>query len=253
MAPRPSAWVQPLDRPLAIAAAGLLLVALTRLTPLGLLPSLLIAAPVAVGLSQLQARPRSRAERRREQRVDASIETALQRVAQLALQAELLSGEALSRWQQPDQLEPLALVQLCCERLRELPARIQQRRALLESGGGILLPLENLQARLQREREQLRREASPSLRRERQRLVDQLARNVEAADFGLDAREARLLALATGLERIDGGLRQLQLQLDAPWTSSEAGAAVAAAIEPLQEALDQIEQLLDASPDPRLF
>jgi hypothetical protein len=251
MAPRPSPWVQPLDRPLAIAAAGLLLVALTRLTPLGLLPSLLIAVPAAVGLSQLRARPRSRAERRREQRVDASIEAALQRLAQLALQAELLGGEALSRWQEPDQLEPLALVQLCCERLRELPQRIRQRRALLESGGGILLPLENLQARLQREREQLRRESSPSLRRERQRLVDQLARNVEAAGFGLDAREVRLLALSTGLERIDGGLRQLQLQLDAPWTSSEAGAAaVAAAIEPLQEALDQIDRLLDAGPDP---
>ena len=63
----------------------------------------------------------------------------------------------------------------------------------------------------------------------------------------MDAREARLLALSTRLEQIDGGLRHLQQQVDAQWPSSEAtDAAVAEAIEPLNEALDQIDRLLDA-------
>ena len=63
----------------------------------------------------------------------------------------------------------------------------------------------------------------------------------------MDEREARLLALSTRLERIDGGLRQLQRQVDRQWPSSEAGdAAMAGAIAPLDEALDQIERLLDA-------
>jgi hypothetical protein len=149
-------------------------------------------------------------------------------------------------------LEPLALVQLCCERLRGLPQRIGERRPLLESGGGILLSAEDLELRLAREQEALRRERSGTLRRERQRLVDQLSRNLDAARFGMDAREARLLALATRLEQIEGGLRQLQQQVDQQWPSSEAsGAAVAEAIAPLDEALDQIERLLDAGRDPQ--
>ncbi|MFM7393200.1 MAG: hypothetical protein ACKO22_02260 [Cyanobium sp.] len=98
-----------------------------------------------------------------------------------------------------------------------------------------------------REQGALRREGSSTLRRERQQLVDQLERNLEAARLGMDEREARLLALSTRLERIDGGLRQLQRQVDRQWPSSEVGdAAMAEAIAPLDEALDQIERLLDA-------
>jgi chromosome segregation ATPase len=142
------------------------------------------------------------------------------------------------------------MVQLCCERLRLLPDRILQRRPLLESGGGILLSAEDLQARLSRARDELRRETSPTLRRERHQLVDQLTRNLDAARFGMDTREARLLALSTRLERIDGGLRHLQQQVDAQWPSTEASdAAVAEAIEPLDDALDQIDRLLDAGED----
>jgi hypothetical protein len=174
------------------------------------------------------------------------------RIPTLAGQAELVSAGALARFQDPAHLEPLALVQLCCERLRGLPQRIGERRPLLESGGGILLSAEDLELRLAREQEALRRERSGTLRRERQRLVDQLSRNLDAARFGMDAREARLLALATRLEQIEGGLRQLQQQVDQQWPSSEAsGAAVAEAIAPLDEALDQIERLLDAGRDPQ--
>ena len=45
-------------------------------------------------------------------------------------------------------------------------------------------------------------------------------------------------------------LRHLLQQVDAQWPSSEAtDAAVAEAIEPLDEALDQIDRLLDAGRD----
>jgi ribosomal protein L3 len=49
------------------------------------------------------------------------------------------------------------------------------------------------------------------------------------------------------LEAIDGGLQQLRRQIDRQWPSTEASdAAMATAIEPLDEAIDQIERSLDA-------
>ncbi|MFM7548578.1 MAG: hypothetical protein ACKO8I_06830 [Cyanobacteriota bacterium] len=247
MSRSPFTWANPLDDPPAVAVAGLLLVLLTRLAAVDLPLALLIAMVSALGLARLRLGQRHRGDRLRDRRVGESIEAALQRAAQLAVQAELLSDEAMARFQDPGHLEPLGLVQLCCERLRGLPERIQGRRPLLESGGGLLLSAEELQGRLRREREQLQRESSAELRRERQGLVDQLTRNLEAARLGLDAREARLLALSTRLEQIDGGLRHLQRQVDQQWPSTEAsGAAVAEAIAPLDQALDQLERLLDA-------
>ena len=246
----PSAWTNPLDDPLAMAAAGLLLVLLVRLTPLALPLALPLAVLSALGLAMLRHRRGRPGERLRDRRVRESIDAAQQRASQLAVQAELVSVEAMARFQDPGHLEPLGMVQLYCERLRGIPERIAQRRPLLESGGGILLSVDELQSRLSREREELRREHSPTLRLERERLVDQLVRNLEAARFGMDAREARLLALSTRLEQIDGGLRHLQQQVDAQWPSSEAtDAAIAEAIEPLDEALDQIDRLLDAGRD----
>jgi hypothetical protein len=243
-------WVDPLADPLAVAAAGLLLVLLTRLTSLGLPMALLIAALMAEGLAMVRVQGGRRGERLRDRRVRETIDGLLQRATQLAIQAGGVSGEAVARFRDPAHLEPLGVVQLCCDRLRALPERIGQCRTLLESGGGILLSAEDLEARLGREREALRREASPTLKREREGLVDQLNRNLEAARFGMDAREARLLALSTRLERIDGGLRHLQQQVDAQWPSTEAtGTAVAEAIAPLDEALDQIERLLEAGED----
>jgi hypothetical protein len=62
----------------------------------------------------------------------------------------------------------------------------------------------------------------------------------------MDERDARLLALATRLERIDGGLRQLQGRVQGHWSSREGdAAALGQAISPLDEALDQIERLLE--------
>ncbi len=250
MSRQPSAWANPLDDPLAMAVAGLLLVLLVRLSPLALPLALPLAVLIALGLTLLRARHGRRGERLRDRRVREGIDGAQQRASQLAVQAELVSVEAMARFHDPGQLEALGMVQLCCERLRGISERIANRRQLLESGGGILLSVAELQGRLSREREGLRRELSPTLRGERERLVDQLVRNLDAARFGMDAREARLLALSTRLEQIDGGLRHLQQQVDAHWPSSEAtDAAVTEAIEPLDEALDQIDRLLDAGRD----
>jgi hypothetical protein len=238
--------VNPLDDPLAVALAGLVLVLLARFTPLGLGLALVVAVPLALALAALRAHPRGRGRRLRDRRVVAEIDAAELRSRELAVQADLVRREALARFQDSAHLEPLGLVQLCCDRLRDLPGRIASRRRLLESGGGQLLPLEELEQRLQREQAAWQQESSATLRLERQRLVDQLRRNLDAARCGLDERQARLLALSTRLERIDGGLRHLQAQVARQWPSSDAtDAAMAEAINPLDEALDQIEQLLD--------
>jgi len=246
-APWVRAWANPLDDPLAVALAGVLLVALVRLTPLGLPLALVVALPAGWVLALLGDRRRRRSARLSDGRVSAGIEAAVARAGQLANQAALVSHEAVVRFQDPAHLEALGLVQLCCERLRALPERIDQRRPLLESGAGVLLSVDDLSSRLAREEEALQRERSATLRPERQRLVDQLRRNLEAARLGMDEREARLVALSTRLEQVDGGLRHLQRLVDQHWPSSAAtDAAMAEAIAPLDDGLDQIDRLLDS-------
>jgi hypothetical protein len=249
MTARGGSWPNPLDDPLAVAVGGLLLVLLVRLAGLPLALGLLLGVSATLGLAVLRGRhrPRSRAELLHDRRLEAGIDTALARAAGLAEQALSLRQEALLRFTDPGQLEALGTVQLCCDRLGALPERLRERRPLLDSGGGVLLPQENLAVRLAQEERALKQEAEGPLRQERRRLVEQLHRNLEAARLGMDEREARLLALATRLEAIDGGLRQLRRQIDRQWPSTQATAgAMAAAIEPLDEALDQIERLLDA-------
>lgn len=68
----------------------------------------------------------------------------------------------------------------------------------------MLLSTGDLSLRLRREEQALEREADGPLRQERGRLVEQLRRNLSAAHQGMDEREARLLALSTRLEAIEG-------------------------------------------------
>ena len=136
MARRSAVWahsvVNPLYDPLAVALAGVLLVALVRLTPLGLPLALVVALPSGWVLALLRDRRRRRGARLSDRRVSAGIEAAVARAGQLASQADLVSREAMARFQDLAHLEALGLVQLCCERLRGLPERIDQRRPLLE-------------------------------------------------------------------------------------------------------------------------
>ncbi|QPN61110.1 hypothetical protein H8F24_07495 [Synechococcus sp. CBW1002] len=236
----------PLDDPAAVAIASVALVLLVRLGLLPLAPALAVAALFGWGLATLRHRRRHRGSRLLDARLRLRIDAALARCRELAGQAALVGGEAMARFQDAAHLEALGLVQLCCERLQSLPERIEQRRPLLESGGGVLLSAEDLQRRLRQEETALRREEAGPLRLERQRLVEQLRRNLEAAEQGMDEREARLVALSTRLEQIDGGLRHLRRQVDRQWPSSQAtDAAMAEALRPLDAALDQIERLLD--------
>ncbi|MCP9848630.1 hypothetical protein [Cyanobium sp. Morenito 9A2] len=244
------AWVNPLDEPLAVATAGLLLVAVVRLGLLALVPGLLLGLGAALLLAalgrSLRRRP-SQDQRLHDRRVEAGIDAALLRASELAAQAETLRLQAIERFTATVQLEGLGRVQLCCERLAALPQRLESRRPLLQSGGGVLLSTVDLSVRLRSEQQALTRDADGPLRQERRRLVDQLSRNLSAAHQGMDEREARLLALATRLEAIDGGLQLLRRQIEREWNSEEASdAALTAAIDPLDGALDQIERLLDA-------
>ncbi|MFM7228871.1 MAG: hypothetical protein ACKO2F_04425 [Cyanobacteriota bacterium] len=237
----------PLDDPLAVLLASLALVLLARLTPLGLVGALPLAVLVAVALAFIRDRHRRRGQRLRDQRVAAELDAAELRSRELAAQAERVRREAMARLTDTAYLEPLGFVQLCCDRLQALPDRIAARRQLLQSSGEQLLPRQGLERRLAREEAELQRETSPALRLERLKLVKQLRINLEMAHSGLDERQARLLALSTRLEGIDGGLRHLQRQVNRHWPSSAAtDVAVTQAIAPLDEAIDQIERLLDA-------
>jgi hypothetical protein len=241
----------PLDDPLAVAAGGLVLVALVRggLLPLPLGITAGVLTTITLAAWRRRRRFGSGSQRRHEARLDAGLDDALRRASELAAQAEVLGQEALLRFTDAAHLEGLGAVRLCCERLQALPGLLARCRPLLEAGAGVLVPPERLARRLAGEEQALRRESEGPLRRERARLVDQLRRNLEAARLGMDEREARLLALATCLEAIDGGLRQLRRQIDRQWPGSDHPApTLAAAIAPLDGALDRIDDLLGEAP-----
>ena len=237
----------PLDHPLAVASGGAAMVVAVRWggAPLPLGIGLGVAVSLAGAALGRRRRPASRSLRRHDRRLNAGIEAALDRAAELVQQVEAIRGLALERFTTAEQLEALGLVQLCCDRLAALPERLQRHRSLLESGGGVLPAPEILARRLAEEEKRLRGEPEGPLHQQRRRLVEQLRHNLEAARLGFDEREARLLTLATGLEAVEGGLRHLRQRIDRHWPGSEVPApSLAAAIDPLEEALDRIDALL---------
>ena len=132
-----SGCTNPLDHPLAVAAGGICLLLLVRgagvALPLALLPAVGLSVAGAALLARGGAAGRcSRSQRLHAQRLDAGLEEALDLASGLAVAALALREEAVARFTDPGHLEALGSVQLCCERLQQLPERLQERRPLLE-------------------------------------------------------------------------------------------------------------------------
>ncbi len=236
----PRRLLAPLDHPGLVAAGGAVLVVAVRIAQLPLPLGLLLGVGVTLTLTEWRRRLRGREHRRRHLRLDTRLEAIDARCDQLALQAAELSRQAARTLAGEQQLERLTEVQMLCDRLGTLPAWTERHAEALEAGRGVPMPLQPLRAQLRDEERAQRREPAGPLREARQRLVAQLQANLAAAEQGLDEREARVLSLATGLERLAGDLQRLQGLLEG-LNSTET-----ASIPRLQAAIQTIARDLDA-------
>ena len=197
-----SQLTNPLQHPLAIGLAGLVLVLGVKLLPFGWF----IALPCAILLAFLVA-----AYRR-----EATLPDLIRRSLQLASAADAVADEAGQRLVQAQDMGRMTAVQLCCERIRELPSTLERLRADDKVKGSSLLSSGHLEQRLRRERQRLGRETGTAVGRQRERLIQQLERNLALAKQGTEAGSLRVMAVSEHLESVAGDLQALQLMLRQP-------------------------------------
>ena len=231
----------PLQHPLAIGVAGLALVVGVKLLPFGWL----IAVPCAVLLAFLVA-----AYRR-----ETTLPDLIRRSLQLATGADAVADEAGQRLVQAQDIARLTAVQFCCERIRDLPSTLERLRADDKATGSSLLSTGHLEKRLRHERQRLGRETGTAVGRQRERLIQQLERNLSLAKQGTEASSLRVMAVSEHLESVAGDLQALQLMLRQPvLPPAPAGMNDAFALEsdPIQDPLtadlaaelEELDQLL---------
>ena len=192
----------PLQHPLAIGLAGIVLVLGVKLLPLGWL----FALPCAVLVAFFVA-----AYRR-----EATLPDLIRRSLQLVAGADAVADEAGQRLVQAQDIGRLTAVQLCCERIRELPSTLERLRADDKAAGSSLLSAGHLEQRLRHERQRLGRETGTAVGRQRERLIQQLERNLALAKQGTEAGSLRVMAVSEHLESVAGDLQALQLMLRQP-------------------------------------
>lgn len=137
-----------------------------------------------------------------------SVQNQAERVAN---QGEALRVEATRLLTELDELELLAIVQLACDRAKDLPAKVDQLARRLH-GSDSLLSTQDLQRQFKEVEDKLH--ASSGVAREQlQQLADTLRRNIQLAQEGEDARQAQVVSLSTLILDAAGILQRLQNQL----------------------------------------
>ena len=193
----------PLSHPLAMACAGLALVLGVKFLPLGWFLAVPLAAVVAFVV----------AGRRRE----ATLPDLIKRSLQLAGGADAVAEEAGQRLLQAHEMGRLTAIQLCCQRVRELPATLEQLHADDHAGqSSSLLSASHLEQRLRQERKRLGRDSGSAVGRQRERLIQQLERNLNLARQGRQAGSLRVMAVSEHLESVAGDLQAMQVNLRQP-------------------------------------
>ena len=233
----------PLRHPLAMAAAGAVLVIGVKLLPWGWLLAPPLALLVAFGMAH--------------QRRQATLPDLIRRALQLAAGADAVSAEAGQRLIQVGSIGRLTAIQICCQRVVDLPAKLERLGAAgtADAPRSTLLSTRNLEQRLRQERQRLAREAGSDLKRQRERLVTQLERNLALAQQGMEAGSLRVMAVSEHLESVAGDLQELQVQLRQPelpaapaWSVDHPDSEGDPSLDPLtadlHAELDELDHLL---------
>lgn len=210
----------PLYYPLAVLSGGIVLFAGVRFLNLPTALMLPISGAVAVaGAITLKSREPEVLNLN-----NPELERELQSVRQ---QARVLADKAVSLQVEAGKLlidsldmELLVAVQYSCDRAAELPVKIDRMVRRLQGDDSLLSPQE-----LQRQLNEVEAKIDRSRGVAKERLMElskSLARNIQLARQGEDARQAQTISLSTVIQDSAGVLQQLQNKLrSADLTNSE--------------------------------
>jgi chromosome segregation ATPase len=203
----------PLEYPLAVLAAGVVLVAGARVLAVPTALNLPIAGIVATGGAVLLKSREPNEEKIAQQQLKQELETIQLLSQDLAEKAEKLRKEAdhLLADSKDFQLELLVAVQTACDRVVQLPQKIEQLGRKI-SATKSLISVEKLQQQLADVQNKIP-QSSGVARQKLQELAESLQRNIKLAQAGQDTREAQLINLQTMVQNSAGILQQLQNNL----------------------------------------
>jgi hypothetical protein len=133
------------------------------------------------------------------------------RAVVLAVSSQDLRSEATKLLTRSNQMDFLAAVQLSCDRVVELPSKIDLLAQRLH-GSDSLLSVNELRKQLDEVRQKLG-SSSGVAKQHLAQLEGSLTRNLNLAQEGQDTREAQLLSLSILVQDSAGVLQRLQNQL----------------------------------------
>ncbi|MEM8677478.1 MAG: hypothetical protein AAGF83_27005 [Cyanobacteria bacterium P01_G01_bin.67] len=203
--------VNPLQYPLAVLVGGITLVIGVRLVQL---PNLVVI-PASVAITTGLAVPLSKRATSQIQ-IDnpellREVKSIQQQSRTLCDTAETLRIEARRMLTSATQLELVSAVEYTCDRVLELPAKIDLLAGKL-NGSDSLLSTEELARRI-KEVERKAEKTSGVARQQLTQLAQSLRNNLDLARQGQDARQAQVVSLETMVSESAGILQQFQNRL----------------------------------------
>lgn len=203
--------VNPLYYPLAVLAGGITLIAGVRVIQL---PNI-ISVPVAIAIATGIAIPLSQKEANKIDIDNPALAREIQSVRQQAKllvdKAKSLRHEAQQILTSSTQLELFSAVEYACDRISELPGKIDRLSQRLQGADSLLSPAE-LQQQLAEVRVKQKHSSGVAKEQLRQ-LSSSLENNLRLARQGQDARQAQVISLNSLVIESAGVLQQLQNRL----------------------------------------
>ncbi|WP_036477345.1 hypothetical protein [Myxosarcina sp. GI1] len=201
----------PLHYPLAVCAGGITLIIGVRWLRL---PNPIVL-PTAIAIATVVSLPLQHKENSKVEIDNPALAREIYSVRQqaklLLTKAEELRREAQQTLTASTQLELLSTVEYTCDRLKELPAKIDHLTKKLQGSDSLFSPKE-LSAQIAEVR--AKQQNSPDLAKEQlKQLANSLESNLKLARQGQDARQAQVVALNTLVIESAGILQQLQNRL----------------------------------------
>ncbi|MBR8829057.1 MAG: hypothetical protein DSM107014_14355 [Gomphosphaeria aponina SAG 52.96 = DSM 107014] len=201
----------PLHYPLAVLAGGIVLVLGVRIVQLPSWLILPVAGAITTGGALVLKSKEPETINLGNPALERELATAKQQAQMLVNRAENLRNEADKMLTSSTQMELLTAVQYACDRTLELPGKIDQFSRRLY-GDDALLSVSELQQQL-REVEAKKINSAGIALQQLNQLGESLARNINLAQQGMDARQAQIISLATVITDSAGVLQELQNKL----------------------------------------
>lgn len=230
--------VNPFDYPTAILIGGLSLIAGVRFLGIPNLIILPTAAVVATGSAVFLKSREPDTEKIARQQLEKELQQIKILAQEIVSKSEILLKEANQSLTLGDfQLNLLVAVQTACDRINELPAKIDQLSRKI-SFSDSLLSSEELEKQLQEIQKKIPL-ASGVAKQELEQLAMSLERNIKLAKTGKDTRQAQILNLHTLVQNSAGILQELQNKLR---TSNLNNSEDIRELQELSQELKQIQE-----------